>query len=266
MNLDPAMSDRLSRSFFLKARLAPFVPAWRLVRRARMLARHALHRPHDPDFAAFGVLGGEGLFLDIGANAGQSALSFRVYNRVSPILSLEPLPEYEADLRFLGRFLDGHRYLAEAAAEHTGDATLLVPRYGRYRLSAEASLNRAEIDYKLASLAQSGADPKRLGVAEIPVRLRRLDELALAPEFVKIDVEGGEPEVVRGLEATLERHRPVLMIERSARIEEAGRLLVDRHGYAAFHFDRDARAFRPTDGHSGLNLFFLPPGHPLGLG
>ena len=33
------------------------------------------------------------------------------------------------------------------------------------------------------------------------------------PDLIKIDVEGAEPAVVRGMSRTLERHRPILIFE-----------------------------------------------------
>jgi len=37
--------------------------------------------------------------------------------------------------------------------------------------------------------------------------------LALEPAFVRIDVEGAEPQVLRGMAETIERHRPIFLIE-----------------------------------------------------
>jgi hypothetical protein len=69
------------------------------LRRPYGVARFVLRKPHDPDFAVFGLFPERvGPFLDVGANAGMSAMSFRIYNR-SPIISIEPNPYHEADLR-----------------------------------------------------------------------------------------------------------------------------------------------------------------------
>ena len=55
---------------------------YRLARRPYAAARYALRRPHDPDYGAFALFPDRrGLFLDVGANAGMSALSFRVFRR-----------------------------------------------------------------------------------------------------------------------------------------------------------------------------------------
>ena len=50
----------------------------------------------------FERLRGTGVFLDVGANSGQSALSFRMFNKTIPIVSVEANPACEADLRLVG--------------------------------------------------------------------------------------------------------------------------------------------------------------------
>jgi hypothetical protein len=78
--------------------------------------------------------------------------------------------------------------------------------------------------------------------------------VGLAPSVVKIDVEGSELAVVAGMQRTLERHRPVLLVEvneASAR-ELAGKL----DGYSGF---RVGRGLEPLESGRGLfNALFLP--------
>ena len=49
------------------------------------------------------------MLLDIGANAGQSALSFRAVNK-GPILSIEPNPGHERDLKLVARIIKVFEY------------------------------------------------------------------------------------------------------------------------------------------------------------
>jgi FkbM family methyltransferase len=242
--------------YALKARAARLQRPYRWARRARALARYASRRPHDPDFAAFGQLPGDGLFLDVGASIGQSALSFRIYNSRSPILSLEPLPSHSGDLRFVGRVIKGHQFLIAGAAEESGEATLYVPMLGSYELPAESSLDREDSVAVLRRLGAEGADPRSLHLKETKATLRRLDELEVEPDFVKIDVEGAELRVLRGLEETISRCHPVLMIERSKRIDEVIELL-DRKGYEPFVYDASEGRLLPYAGQAATNVFFL---------
>ena len=63
--------------------------------------------PLELDFHAFRVLPSTArLFLDIGANDGISARSFRLFNKTTPILSIEPNPCHEAALKRTKAALD----------------------------------------------------------------------------------------------------------------------------------------------------------------
>jgi len=236
------------------ARLGPLY-VW--ARRLRALGRYAARRPHDPDFAAFAELPGDGLFLDVGASIGQSALSFRIFKRRSPIVSLEPLPWHRSDLRFVARVLRRSSYLNVGAAEESGRAILYVPVLGAYRLPAQSALTREDAAAVLEQLETEGASPERLRLEEVEIKLRRIDELELDPAFVKIDVEGAELGVLAGMRETIERCRPALMIERSERIDRVVALLAERD-YRPFAFEPAAREFHPYEGQAAVNVFFLP--------
>lgn len=247
------------RPYGFKPFVARMGPVYLWARRMRAVARYAAKRPHDPDFSAFGVLPGSGLFLDVGASIGQSALSFRIFNREAPILSLEPLPSHRGDLRFVRNVIRGHRFMIAGAAERSSTATLYVPMLGSYELPAESSLRRQDAVAVLDRLEAQGTSPKRLWLKEVEVDLRRLDDLDLNPSFVKIDVEGAEMGVLRGMIDTIGRSRPVLMIERSDRFEQVAELL-GGDGYQAFAYDPDSREFCAYRDQQTVNVFFLPNG------
>ena len=252
------------RPYGFKPFVARMGPIYLWARRMRAVTRYAAKRPHDPDFSAFGVLPGNGLFLDVGASIGQSALSFRIFNREAPILSLEPLPSHRGDLRFVRKVIGGHRFMIVGAAERSTTATLYVPMLGSYELPAEASLRQQDASAVLNRLEARGTNPKRLWLKEVKVDLRRVDDLELNPSFVKIDVEGAEMGVLRGMSETIGRSRPALMVERSDRFEKVAELLGEV-GYRAFAYDPDSKEFRAYEGQQTVNVFFLPDGDELAV-
>jgi FkbM family methyltransferase len=243
----------MSRAKLLLAR-APVVYVW--AHRCRTWLRFALRRLSEPDFAAIRHFQDrEGVFLDVGANIGQSAMSFRLVHRTAPILSIEANPRLEADLRFVKRFVRRFDYRMCAASDEAGSLTLHVPVYRGLTLTGDASMHAASAREpywaRQQGVAGSGAAVE-LQSTEVPSI--RLDDLRLAPAFVKIDVEGFELQVLKGLSATLAEHRPIVLLERSDGCEVTE--LLAAMGYRPFVYVAREDCFEPDAGDS-QNVFYL---------
>src|SRR5689334_9570794 len=108
----------------LKLALARAPRLYRVAHRFWLVARYAVRVPHDPDFAAWRRFAGrDGIFLDVGANVGQSAMSFRIFNRRAPIVSIEPNPLLIGDLRFTQRIVRRATFRSCAASSEPGTLT-----------------------------------------------------------------------------------------------------------------------------------------------
>jgi FkbM family methyltransferase len=241
----------------LKIALTRFPRLYRLARRPYALARFLAREPHDPEYAAFALFPDrDGLFLDVGANAGMSALSFRIYKRKNPILSIEPNPYHTKDLKFAGRLVGGFSYLAAAAGDRPGVLTLHVPVYRGVPLTTEASLDLGAVleSPSLRSRLGNRMDGKDFVVVETNVPVQRIDDMGLNPDFVKLDVQGFEYAVLMGTLETLRRARPVLFVETPT---EATYDLMAEEGYHPTAYDVATR--RLTDDlENATNIVFLP--------
>src|SRR5829696_2958408 len=110
--------------------LSPLARLYPIARRGWQISRYALHRPvtHGGDFAGLArIAQRDGLFLDVGASSGTSAMSFRVFNRRSPILAIEPNRLLEPELRFLRRIVPRFDYVIAAAGDERGTVRMYVP-------------------------------------------------------------------------------------------------------------------------------------------
>lgn len=145
---------------------------------------------------------GECRFLDCGAHIGYFSLLIGAVpgNRA---LAVEFDPENFSTLKHMvsaTRGLDGRIDLVNAALSSVDEGTVCVPLDGRHdAMKSLSGINEA----------------KNCGTVEVP--LRTIDSLCaehhLAPNLVKIDVEGAEYDVLQGATAILRRYKPVIILE-----------------------------------------------------
>ncbi len=203
-----------------------------------------LRIPHEPDFRLFAALEGvAGLFVDVGANSGQSARSLRVFNRSLDILSFEPNRFLEPDLRFTRRLLGPNfRYRMQGLGSAPSRTTLYVPQRGHTPQTPWATQNRARLESDHLAIERELGGP--FEIVETPIEVQRFDDLNLHPLIVKIDVEGLELDVLQGMEATLHNDEPLLMVEQN----QGSAIVADwleARGYLIWSYDSQQNRLRP---------------------
>jgi FkbM family methyltransferase len=181
---------------------------------ARSLISRTLKRPQDADFRALSLFPDiEGaLYLDVGANRGQSIEAILMFTQRSCIGSFEPNPLLCDQLK--QRFHGQQRVTINnfGLGDQDGAFKLYVPYYKKWMYDGLASLKRDFAADWLRDRVYWYRD-EHLTIKEVDCRIRRLDDLDLAPFFIKLDVQGYELEALHGGERTLRRHEPVLLIE-----------------------------------------------------
>ncbi len=167
------------------------------------------------------------VFFDIGANVGFfTVIGARLVGAHGFVFAFEPLPEnvQRARANVEANAFSNVRILDAAASDHSGMGELMVADY-----------------VGGSALATAERPPDVKGV--LPVRLVTIDELVAQneirpPQAVKIDVEGAEIEVLRGMAHTLDTCRPVVVFEIDDRAQDAYdlkykscRTFLEQHGY-----------------------------------
>jgi FkbM family methyltransferase len=143
------------------------------------------------------------VFVDVGANAGYyTALAARIVGREGHVYALEPGAESFAKLQrnvALNGFDDHVTAIEAAAGAADGTATLYGPAAGH---DATSSLRRPD-----AGARGTEVPVRPLHAVVAPEHRRRL-------RLVKIDVEGHEDDVLRGLEPLLDAgSMPAIVVE-----------------------------------------------------
>lgn len=140
-----------------------------------------------------------GLFLDVGANLGQTLLKVLHLDPARPYLAVEP---QVSACFFLSRFISDNRL----------DTVRLLP----IGLSDADGLVNLYVGGEADEMASLTPGTTALATQVIQVRIGDdvLAELgAEPPGIIKIDVEGVEVSVLRGLERTLRTAQPILFFE-----------------------------------------------------
>lgn len=141
--------------------------------------------------------------LDVGANVGHYTL--RLSNLVGPhgrVIAFEPVPDtfelLAANIAKLGA--RNVTLINAAASDSTGVAGMTMPKF-------ETGLD----NYYMAQLVTEGGEFSVLCICVDALKLQNRVSL------VKIDAEGHELSVIRGMRELLKRHHPVLVVEDNVR-------------------------------------------------
>jgi FkbM family methyltransferase len=215
--------------------------------------------PHDPDYTGVTKLSFTGResdgILDVGANLGLSALSFRKLLRNVAIVSIEPNGVHEPWLARIKRRDNNFAYHLIGAGAARGSLTLHVPYYKGICLHTMASVRLPELMETCHRLY--GHECKHIAFKRFPVTIRPIDELRLSPALIKIDAEGFEWEIIQGARQTIRRARPYLLVENNARALPAIQGFLSPLGYARYHWDNGTQQFS-TRASDARNVYFLP--------
>jgi FkbM family methyltransferase len=230
---------------------------WQAVWRLRFLL------PHEQSFHAlrhFVAIKPDGLFLDIGANNGISALSFRRFSDRYQILSIEPNPLLEPSLNKIKANDARFDYRIAGAGAEPGHARFFVPTYRGVVLHTATSSGREQVYSAVAHwFSPAIAAKTKVDMFESPIL--RLDDLDLEPSIVKIDAEGHDYDSLVGLSKTIDRTRPIIIIEMEWADNEKIRDFFAGRRYAHLSYDAanerfvTSETFDPAFGH---NSFFVP--------
>lgn len=214
------------------------------------------HSPHERDFSFLRHASiRPGLFLDLGANLGQSATSALKIRPDFTALSLEPNRACEPGLRLTKWLLRGRMdFRMCGVGFEPGELDFFVPRRSSRLLTEEGTFDLASLDTP-ASVRRIG----RRGVDYEVLRQRlpvvSVDSLEVNPVVVKLDLQGFELAALKGMQRTLRSHRPVLLVEVGP----------DRPAIEAFLAAELYRGFAYDGRHLGdpltlpmLNEIFLP--------
>ena len=150
------------------------------------------------------------IFYDIGANVGFfSIIAAKLVGSRGRVYAFEPSPQNAADLRHNIKIngFSNIDVIEKAVSSNSGKGKLLLADYcGAYSLSRtnfSTTVARDEITVELISIDDAFTSQK-----------------LLPPDVVKIDVEGAEEEVLRGMVQTIKQFQPIVIYEIDDKVRE----------------------------------------------
>lgn len=179
--------------------------------------------------------------FDIGANLGFfSAILASLVGPTGTVLAFEPAPEIFRKL--------------VATVERNGLNQVHPVNLGCGAQEAQMVLRRVTTSSGNASLVGAGPPGAQ-------IEIRSLDAIEKArreqPDLIKIDVEGFEPDVLRGAAEIIAEARPILYVEMCGEYERPTRetvTILREYGYDTRHVENIAWSRVPN----GTNFFFSP--------
>jgi FkbM family methyltransferase len=145
----------------------------------------------------------DAVFLDVGANIGQTLIQFKSLYPDNPYRGFEPNP---VCVRYLKQLIQQNRLQkcsvhAVGLSDHSGSAKLY-----RYNNAWDTEATLIQGFRRITAI-------KDLEVKIIPGDDLIFNHEMEPVELIKIDVEGGELEVLKGLRQTIMQQRPVIICE-----------------------------------------------------
>jgi FkbM family methyltransferase len=168
------------------------------------------------------------VFWDVGANVGFfTVMGARLVGPTGRVVAFEPVPDSARAIK--------------RNAERNAMSNVTVIACAACAVTGAAMLSFGGESTQARLVATAAADP---GARTLRVSGVRLDEAASAfgvpePDVVKIDVEGAECDVIRGMVEVMRRHRPIILAEMHGRNAEFADLL-QAHGYRLRSVETDA--------------------------
>lgn len=194
----------------------------------------------DPEMKLLRYIGLQGPMIDVGANTGDYSAVMEDVVGAENLYLFEPLPELYKHLR--KRFRKSHVF-NHAISSEDGSAVMRVPYINGKRYNTRATLN-------------THIEDRETGCDMIEIKLSPLDSVVdqiglKSIGFIKVDVEGHELGVIEGACRTLEKFKPLILIEIEARHHDfpLSRIFSEFEslGYRGYYLNARTHELLPVD-------------------
>lgn len=191
-----------------------------------------LNLPSDPlfEFLKYFVKEGD-LVIDIGANIGQSAIYFSKYvGTKGQVLSVEPVAKNYKSLIYMKKImrLGNVETLKKAASDEDGEEKILIPVMDKNLIIGTQAVLESSKKTSFENFMTEIVDKTSIDLLSEIYNFSRL-------RLIKCDTEGGEINVIKGGLKTIEKYKPIIVLEIS--LKDPQLEILYNLGYASYHYE-----------------------------
>ena len=197
--------------------------------------------------------------IDVGASDGIASKFFMKKLNVSNILCFEPNIPYVKILKKLN--YKNMKVFDYGIGERNENYKVFYPRYQFFKKNFDLVTytfydkkelqKQINLDFKFK---------KNIYIVQKEIFLKRIDKLNLKISLIKIDVNGHELSVVKGLNNIIKKDKPALIIETDKNINKINDYL-EKLNYKKYSFLRKKGSFEKIKNTYPLNTYFLQSFH-----
>ena len=226
---------------------------------ARYLIRYLNIFEEDANGVSFLNLGKKVNIIDVGASDGIASKFFNRKLQINKIICFEPNKPYVKILRKLdikNLIINPH-----GISQFSKYYEIYFPRYKFFsknldlityaHYSKEALLNQINLDFKFK---------KNISIVKEKIYLKKMKRIKSKISLIKIDVNGHELSVIKGLTTIIKRDKPALLIETNNDIKIIEKLL-KKYGFKKYFFSNKNNKFSKIKKNYPLNTYFLQKNH-----
>ena len=203
------------------------------------------------------------MILDIGANVGQSAMTFLSITKMD-VISFEPHPNCNEALITTAEIFGKDRMsiINKGVGSCSGELIFYIPSFDT-GVSQIASFSKEWVlEWIQRCVPDKVIEDRDIQQIRVPVTTvdDALKECKKAVFFVKIDAESFEYDVIKGMEEVIKKDAPLMLLELSSFDKQVEILeYVNRfHKYRIMYYDYEAEQFTKADLRGSINYFLVP--------
>ena len=197
--------------------------------------------------------------IDVGASDGIATKFFCKNLSVNKVLCYEPNEPYVRILKGLNnKNIIIYPYgIGQKESKHQ----VFLPRYKFFKKNLDLVtytfynkkdlIKQIKIDFKFR---------KNISIVKKIISLKKIKKMKLRISLVKVDVNGHEYAVIKGIQNIIRRDKPAMIIETDKNIKKI-ELYLKKLNYEKYFFDTKNKVFKKINKNYPLNTYFLNKNH-----